>query len=29
VYGGRNLPAVPAHSAGGLLSPVFAPMLRR
>jgi hypothetical protein len=29
VYGGRNLPAVPAHSAGGLLGPVFAPMLRR
>jgi hypothetical protein len=29
VYGGRNLPAVPAHSAGGLLGPVFAPMLRK
>ncbi|MEP9363418.1 DUF6351 family protein [Nocardioides sp. CN2-186] len=28
-YGGRNLPAVPAHSAGGLLGPVFAPMLRK
>ncbi|MCW2773317.1 MAG: hypothetical protein JWN91_1643 [Nocardioides sp.] len=29
VYGGRNLPAVPAHSAGGLSSPVWAPMLRK
>ena len=29
VYGGRNLPAVPPHSAGGLLSPAFAPMLRK
>ena len=29
VYGGRNLPGVPAHSAGGLLSPVFAEMLRK
>ena len=28
-YGGRNLPGVPAHSAGGLLGPVFAPMLRK
>jgi Tannase-like family of unknown function (DUF6351) len=29
VYGGRNLPAVPAHSAGGQVSPVWAPMLRK
>ncbi|MGB0102503.1 MAG: DUF6351 family protein, partial [Nocardioides sp.] len=28
-YGGRNLGAVPPHSAGGLTSPVFASMLRR
>lgn len=28
-YGGRNLPAVPRHSAGGLVSPSFAEMLRR
>ena len=28
-YGGRNLRALPAHSAGGLLGPVFAPMLRK
>lgn len=29
VYGGSNLPAPPAHSAGGLLAPAFLPMLRR
>ena len=29
VYGGRNLPAVPAHSAGGWTSPSFRSMLRR
>lgn len=28
-YGGRNLPAVPAHSAGGLTGPAFQEALRR
>jgi hypothetical protein len=28
-YGGRNLPAVPARSATGVVSPAFAPALRR
>ncbi|GAA4707997.1 DUF6351 family protein [Nocardioides conyzicola] len=28
-YGGRNLPAVPARSATGVVSPVWAPMLRK
>lgn len=28
-YGGRNLPAVPAGSATGVVSPAFAPALRR
>lgn len=29
VYGGRNLPGLPAHSATGVVSPAFLPMLRR
>ncbi len=28
-YGGRNLPGVPAHSATGVVSPTWAPMLRK
>lgn len=29
VYGGRNLPGVPTHSATGVVAPAFLPMLRR
>ncbi|GAA4374665.1 DUF6351 family protein [Nocardioides caricicola] len=29
VYGGHNLPGLPAHSATGVVSPAFLPMLRR